>query len=189
MIATDLRDIAATVVKRAEAQGAVTAEDVQSELSRAGAPEDLWKDVLALARPALSYRLGRYHFVAGASSRLREELDHRGRAAEAVRELVRQHRALGERGERREEERLDFVHPVKVQTPDQREFTCLTRDVSASGLRLIGTRSLLGQKVRVWLPRPGGEGAWCFRVQILWTSALSEELFENGGRFLDSESS
>jgi hypothetical protein len=187
MTATDLRDIAAAVVKRAEAQGAVTADDIQDELTRAGAPPELWKDVLALARPSLSYKQGRYHFVAAASPRLREEKDLRSRAAEAVRELVRQHRAAADRVERREEERLEFVHPVKVQTSDQRELTFLTRDLSANGIRLIGTRSLLGQKVRVWIPRPAGAGSWCFRVQVVWTSGLGEDLFENGGTFLDSE--
>ncbi len=186
MTATDLRDIAAAVVRRAEAQGAVTPDDIQEELGRAQAPAELWKDVLALARPSLSYRQGRYHFVA-ASPKLRQEQDHRGRAALAVRELVRQYRAVGDRVERREQERIDFVHPVKVQAADGREFTLLTRDLSASGIRLIGTRGLLGQKVRVWIPRPAGEGTWCFRVQVLWTSALGDDLFENGGVFLDGE--
>jgi hypothetical protein len=187
MTSTDLRAVAAAVVRRAEAQEAVTADEIQDELTRAGAPADLWRDVLALARPSLNYRQGRYHFVSGVSPRLREEQDHRGRAARAVRELVSQHKAATDPVERREEERTDFMHPVKVQTADRREHTFLTRDISPGGIRLVGTRGLLGQKVRVWVPRPAGEGSWCFRVLIVWTSALGDELFENGGTFLDGE--
>jgi hypothetical protein len=188
MTATDLRDIAQNVAQRAEAQGSVSADDIRDELSRAGAPTDLWTDVLALARPALIYRRGRYHHVGTGGVRLREVKDHRGRAAEAVRQLLQRHKEHADRVERREEPRIDFVHPVKVQTADQRESTFLTRDVSPGGIRLVGTRGLLGQKIRVWMPGPDGQGSWCFRVQILWTSALGEDLFENGGTFLDGES-
>ncbi len=186
--ATDLRDIAAAVIRRAETQGAVTAEEIKLELARADAPEDLWKDVLALARPSLSYRQGRYHFVQD-SHRAREDKDHRGRAVETVRELMKQYRSVRSQVERREDERVSFVEPVKVQTSDSREMTFLTRDLSSHGIRLVGTRSLLGQKIRVWVPRPAGAGSWCFRVQVLWTAALGEDLFENGGTFLDGESS
>src|SRR6266852_9875825 len=73
MTTTDLQDIANAVIRRARQQGSVAADDVQAELTRAGEREELWKDVLALARPALSYRQGRYHYLAAVGPRLREE--------------------------------------------------------------------------------------------------------------------
>ena len=54
----------------------------------------------------------------------------------------------------------------------------LTRDLSASGIRLIGTRRLLGQKVTVRL------GGFDFQVRILWTCPVGDDLVENGGTFL-----
>jgi hypothetical protein len=52
---------------------------------------------------------------------------------------------------------------------------------------------LLGQKVRIFIPYPGSpetsnEG-WSFVVRILWTCAIGEDLFENGGAFLEIDPS
>jgi hypothetical protein len=82
---------------------------------------------------------------------------------------------------------------VKVRAEDGRECTLLSRDVSATGIRLIGTRRLLGQKVRVSIPRPGAAttdspraaAGWSFLVRILWTCAVGDDLFENGGAFME----
>ena len=59
----------------------------------------------------------------------------------------------------------------------------LTRDLSPTGLRLLGSRSLLGQKVRVHLAGNGGRSC-TFLVRILWSCAVGDNLFENGGSFL-----
>jgi hypothetical protein len=72
---------------------------------------------------------------------------------------------------------------VKVVTEDGQEFTLLSRDLSATGIRLVGTRRLLGQKVRVIIP--GSDGAAReFLVRILWTCPVGDDLVENGGAFI-----
>lgn len=186
MPATALQDIVAAVVRRAERQGHVLPQDVRDELSRAGAPECLWKDVLALARPSLHYRDGRYCIARPASPRAQEEEVQQQRIRAAVNRLLSQHPAGTAGGERREQERIDFVQPVRVRTEDGREFTLLSRDLSPAGIRLIGTRRLLGQKVRVRIPPPAGGRPVEFLVCVLWTCALGDGLVENGGRFLDA---
>jgi hypothetical protein len=185
MTSTDLQDIANAVIRRARRQGSVAADDVQAELTQAGEPGDLWKDVLALARPSLSYRQGRYHYLAAAGSRRHEERQQE-KVRRTVRELIRRHRADA-RVERRRQERIDFVQPVQVEIEDGRTCTLLSLDLSPTGIRLVGTRRLLGQKVRVRIPCPGDDGPVCFRVRVLWTCAVGDDLFENGGTFLEAE--
>jgi hypothetical protein len=189
MAPTDLQEIANAVIRRAQRQGSVLPEEVREELTQAGQPDSLWKDVLALARPALSYRDGRYHFVAAVSARAQEEQQHQQRIRAAVSQLVSRQRASATQVERREQDRVEFVQPVRVRTEDGREFTLLSRDLSAAGIRLVGTRRLLGQKVRVTIPAPEEPAAGppvCFVVRILWTCAVGDDLFENGGTFLDA---
>jgi hypothetical protein len=100
-----------------------------------------------------------------------------------VRDQLRQQQAQSTRVERREQDRVDFIHPVKVVTEDGREMTLLSRDLSATGIRLIGTRRLLGQKVHVLIS--AGEGPPLdFLVRILWTCPVGDDLIENGGTFL-----
>jgi hypothetical protein len=65
-----------------------------------------------------------------------------------------------------------------VITEDGREFTLLSRDLSASGIRLIGTRRLLGQRIKVRI------GALDFQVRVLWACPVGDDLVENGGTFL-----
>jgi len=66
---------------------------------------------------------------------------------------------------------------------DGKSFTLLSRDISPSGIRLVGTRRLLGAKVRVFLPQ--GRRHVLNPGTHLWTCALGEDLFENGGTFLE----
>jgi hypothetical protein len=188
MAATDLQEIANVVIRRAQSQGSILPEEVRDELVRGGQPETLWKDVLALARPSLRYREGRYHFVAAVSARVQEEQEHQQRIRAAVGQLVSRYRASAAQVERREQDRISFIQPVQVKTEDGREFTLLTRDLSSSGIRLIGTRRLLGQKVRVQVPgpeEPATAPPLCFAVRVLWTCAIGDDLYENGGSFLD----
>ena len=63
--------------------------------------------------------------------------------------------------------------------------TLLTRDLSTNGIRLVGTRRLLGQKVHVLIPRRDKATPWKFRVRILWTCAIGDDLIENGGTFIE----
>ncbi len=185
MIATNLQGTAELVMRRAQRQGFVVARDVRAELANANLPETLWKDVVALARGSLSYRHGRYYYTTPVSDRVRREQSQQRDIQKAVRQLIRQYKAAANDEERREEERCAFIQPVKVQTEDQREFTLLSRDISPTGIRLIGTQRFLGQKIRVHIPRTDGATPSSFLVRVLWTCAISDDLFENGGTFIE----
>ena len=181
----ELQPIADAVVRRAEQQGFVLPREVRAILSEAGMDESLWKAVLA--RTPLRHRDGRYYRPA-ISSRAQREQDQQQAILKAVRQMVRLHRAASRPSERREQARTDFIQPARVRTEDGHEYALLSRDVSATGIRLLGTRRLLGQKVRVIIPRPDSKTAgWTFVVRILWTLAIGDELFENGGAFLEVE--
>jgi hypothetical protein len=186
MILTDLQGIANTIVQRAQRQGFVVPREIRAELAEAGLPEDQWKEVVELARPSLYLRQGRYYYTGPVSPRLREELTQQDRIHRAVRQIIRRHKQDAGQVERRGQDRIDFIQPVKVQTDDHREYTLLSRDLSTSGIRLIGTRSLLGQKIRVLLPQEEDQAEPCVLVvRILWTCAIGNDLFENGGTFLE----
>lgn len=182
MTTTNLQTVADDVIRRAQRQGFVVAREVREELVRHQQDEALWKDVLALARHSLSYRRGRYYYTAPVSDRVKAEQTQQRDIQLAVQTIVHNHQAAAERVERREQDRLDFIQPVKVLTEDNREFTLLTRDLSTTGLRLVGTRRLLGQKVHVLFP--SGDELLDFTVRILWTCPVGDDLVENGGTFL-----
>ncbi len=188
MSAIDLQAVAAAAVRLAEQKGSILPREVRTLLSEAGQDETLWKD--ALARTPLRRRGGRYYPPA-ASDRARRDQDQQHAIYKAIRQMIRSHRDAARQEERREQVRTDFIQPVKVRTEDGREHTLISRDVSATGIRLFGTRRLLGQKVRLFIPRPGSSATptegWSFLVRILWTCAIGEDLFENGGAFLEIE--
>lgn len=184
MITTNLQGVADLVLREARRQGYILPRQIRAVLSGAGLCESLWKDVLAVARPALAYRKGRYYYTTPISDRERQEQSRQLGIQKAIREIIQHHRSNGS-VERREEDRLDFVQPVKVRTEDGQERTLLSRDLSASGIRLIGTRRLLGQKVHLSIPAADGSTSWHFVARILWTCAVGEDLIENGGTFLE----
>jgi hypothetical protein len=185
MIAPDLQSIADTVIRRAQRQGYVVPREVRAELALAGLPEGRWKDVLALARESLHYRQGRYYYLDTVSPALREQQSQRQRVANAVRDILRRHRATAADRERREAERTDYVQSVQAHTEDGRQLNLLTRDLSPTGIRLLSSRGLLGQKLRLTLPAAGKSSGPRLAVRILWTCAVGDELFENGGTFLE----
>lgn len=184
MISMNLQGVAELVVRQAQRHGYILPRQVRTVLNEAGLCESMWKDVLAVARPSLTYRRGRYYYSTPVSDRVRHEQEQQLSVHKAIREIIRHYRGAS-RPERREEDRLDFVQPVKVKTEDGRECTLLTRDLSSTGIRLIGTRRLLGQKVRVSIPLTDGVTAWEFVVRILWTCSVGDDLVENGGNFLE----
>src|SRR5262249_36889836 len=185
MASPDLQRVADAVIRRAQRQGHVVPREVREELTRAGLSDGLWKAVLDLARGTLSFRRGRYYYPGAVSPRLEEEQNRQRAIDRAVRGLIRRHKATAARLERRRNDRIDWIQSVKVYTEEGRELTLLSRDLSTTGIRLLGTCRLLGQKVRVVLPGEG-EGEPCgFRVRILWTCAVGDDLFENGGTFLE----
>jgi hypothetical protein len=182
MLTASLQGIAEAVVRQAQDQGWVTPEDVQKELARAGIPEGMWPDVLALCRRSLRRGQDRDHYVMARKRKTSEAQQRLVRRI--VRRLIRRHKQT-ERVERRGQDRIDFIQPIRVLTEDQRELHLLSRDLSTSGIRLIGTRSLLGQKVRVFLG--DGTETCSLTVRVLWTCAVGDNLYENGGMFLEAE--
>jgi hypothetical protein len=187
MISTNLQGIVESVVRRAQRQGYVLPSEVREELAQASLSETLWKDVLALARPQLRYRAGRYWYNAPVSTRMRQEQEQQEGVQRAVQQVLEQHGPRPSGAERRAEERVEFVQQVEVLTEDGQTHTLLSRDLSATGIRLVGTHRLLGQKVRVCIPRTDGGEPWNFLVRVLWTCAVGEGQFENGGAFLGVE--
>jgi hypothetical protein len=185
MILTDLQGIVTAVVRRAQQQGFILPSEIREELSRTRISEEFWKEVVALAGPVLRFRNGRYYFKAHFPERLKEEQRQHRAIQHSVRQLVRQYKKSHALMERRQQGRTDFVQPVKVRTEDDRELTLLTRDISETGIRLIGTGSLLGHKVQVEIPDSEGKEAATFVVRILWTCSIGDEMFENGGNFLE----
>lgn len=181
----DLQTVAQSVARRAQRQGFVVPREVREELQQHGADAARWKDVLGLVQPALRFRQGRYYFPQPGGVRPRPEDRQRRIMHNVIRELIRAHKREAAQHERRGQDRVDFILPVQVWTDDQRQFTLLSRDLSLTGIRLIGTRSLLGHKVRVQLPRSDGTAPCSLIVRILWTCAVGDDLFENGGSFLD----
>ena len=182
---TELQAVAHAVVRRAERQGFVLPSEIRAELAHMSIPKGQWKEVVALSRPALRYRQGRYYYKALISPRLREEQRQQRAIHHTVHQLIRRYKKDHSLAERRQQGRTDFVQPVKVRIDNQRELTVLSRDLSETGIRLIGTQSLLGQKVEVLLNHPDGGESCCFLTRILWTCIVGDGLFENGGVFLE----
>lgn len=186
MTAADLNGIADLVVRRAQRQGYVAPRDVREELTQAGASADLWKDVVALARRSLTLRRGRYYYCDPVSERVRHEQDQQLGVRQAVDQLL----GFGRPDttipiERRVQDRVKYVQSVTVRTENGEEFTLLSRDLSVTGIRLVGARRLLGHKVRVLVPHPAGQRPYEFLVRILWTCAVGDGQYENGGSFLE----
>jgi len=186
-----LQRIADAVRRRAQREGYVVPRQVRAELTQAGLADSQWKSVVQLIGPSLTYRNGRYYYVPAGTSRMRVRVRRDQRQQReidrVVRRLIRQQRAAeAVMIERRSTKRISFVQSVEVQTSDQRTLRWVTREVSLSGIRLIGNCSLQGQKVQVWIPRPDkAEETYGFVVQILWSSEVGDGLHENGGVFVE----
>jgi hypothetical protein len=185
MSLTALQGIADEVVQRARGQGYIVRREIQEVLAQAGLPESHWKDVLALAQAFLHHRQGRYYYVSVPKARSRNG-HHQREVQQAVRQIIRDYRVGTIELERRQHGRVPLIQPTKILTSDHREIQLLTRDISPTGIRLVGTRNLQGQKVRVLIPRQNdGQENWCFLVQVLWSSQIGDNLVENGGVFLE----
>jgi hypothetical protein len=185
MTMTDLQAAAHAVVRRAERQGFVLPSEIREELAQQRIPKGQWKEIVEISRPTLRYRQGRYYYQPQVSPRMRAEQRQQRAIHLTIRRLVRDYKKNHALDERRQQGRIDFIQPVKVRTENQRELAVLSRDLSATGIRLIGTQSLLGQKVEVLFTRPEGGEACCFLTRILWTCTVGDGLFENGGIFLE----
>lgn len=181
----ELQPVADAVVNLAKRQGFVTMRDVKSELRIAGHGEDAWKDVITLAQSQLVHKQGRYYVREGFNPRLQKEHAQQQAIAKVIRKIIRNHRNASKRDERRGQARVDFIVAVKVRTEDGHTYSLMSRDLSATGVRLLGTKRLLGQKVELELPDSGGAPLCRISVRILWTCAVGDDLFENGGSFVE----
>src|SRR5438105_3955065 len=116
MLRTDLERVITTVCRRARRQGSVSADDVRSELVRAGLPEARWVEVVSSAGDMLSNRDGRYHYCPAAVTSRREQRRQR-RLNRAVRELIRGYKSSA-LSERRRQGRIDFTKPGPDKSRD-----------------------------------------------------------------------
>ncbi len=176
--------VADAILRRAQRQGYVVPRDIRAELQTAGLADELWKDVVALLKNDLHYRQGRYHHVASVSPRLHQEQEQQRAIAKVIKSLIKEHKEAAKQRERRGQMRVDFIQPVKVRMEDGKEFVQMSRDLSTTGIRLLGTRRLLGHKIRLILAAKDGT-AVTLAARILWTCAVGDDLFENGGNFLE----
>jgi hypothetical protein len=183
MAPTELPRVADLLVRRARREGYIRPRDVSAELSRAGFPETSTEEVLALAGPALVYHKGRYYPTESAQATPQRQ---RAKIKRAAARLIRGYKPQPAPQERRRQDRLAFIQAVEVWTDDGRERTLLSRDLSLTGIRLISSRCLLGQKMHVLLHAGGNGQPYRFVAQVLWSCAVGEELFENGAVFLDA---
>ena len=181
MASSELQPVVDAVLRLAKRQGHVTSRDVRAELRIAGLAEDGWKDVVAELDTELVHRQGRYYHKDAFSPRMQKEHQQQQAIIKVIKKLIRAHKSRDKADERRGQARVDFIQPVKVRTEDGKEFALISRDLSATGVRLIGTKRLLGQKVELELPY--GDGPCRLLVRILWTCAVGDDLFENGGTF------
>ena len=186
MLTADLQEAVHAVLRRAERQGSILPREIREELSNLNLPRTQWKQVVALSRPSLCCRRGRYYYRTTISARLRQEKRQRRAIQQIVRRLIRQYKKDSAWVERRQQGRINFVQSVKVRLEDGRQLAVLSRDLSPAGIRLIGTQSLLGQKIHVVLPALDGGAPICFLLRVLWTCAVGDGLFENGGSFLEA---
>ncbi len=179
----DLRPLVEAVTRRAEQQGFILPRQVREELAKAGASEDQWKAVLKSAGPRLVYQSGRYYFVPAQSAVREQRQSHELQIQQAVQALVTKYKQTAEQEDRRAADRLVFLQPVQLLTTDNEHHQVLTKDISTTGIRLLGSRDLLGQKLRLTVPAP--KGSFTFLVRIVWTCRIADDLFENGGVFLE----
>ncbi len=182
MTASNLDGVIEQILQRAQRQGYVVPREVRAELTQACLPESQWKDVVARAQHLLRYHRGRYYYRHADGTHGPDGPSRLTSIQQAVLALLEQHGLNTNPVERRGQGRIDFVQPVKVITEDNRELTLLSRDLSTSGIRLFGTRRLLGQKIRVVFSTPKG-GSLALPVRILWTCPVGDDLVENGGAF------
>jgi hypothetical protein len=182
----DLLRIAQAIVRRAQRDGFIVPTDIRAELTKVGLENGHAQEVLALAKPSLRYRRGRYYYVSAAVGRLRDRVrKERLQTRElhcAVRELVAAHQKTA-RIEKRGLRRVQFIHPVQVVARDGRTFHFISLDLSLSGIRLLGNCSLARQRVTVHVPKVGG-GVLPILVSILWARPVGDGLIQQGGIFL-----
>ena len=185
-----LRTAARNILRKARQQEFVVPREIREELTRSRLPEQLWREVVNLAGTSLGYRHGRYFYVPVGRSRMQIRIRHEQRHQKAIHRSVRwmirqQQSEEAVHVERRAHKRSSFCRSLLVQTEDQRLHQFVTREISLSGIRLLCTCCLEGQKVRLWLTFDRDNVTYCLLASILWCAAVGDNLYENGGVFLE----
>jgi hypothetical protein len=182
-----LNDICRDVIARAQRQGHVDRHEICAELVRARLPEARWRDVVAAAQPHLRDQNGRYYYspptVARLRARVREETQEARQAKHSIRLLIEEAKAKPSVLERRAHERVPFLQPVEILTPDGHTLRFLSQDISLTGIQLIGNCSLLGQKVRVRISRVSRSPVTIVLL-VLWAAEAGDGLVQQGGVFV-----
>lgn len=183
-----LQAVADLVLSRAQEHGFVVRRDIRADLSEAGLADSRWKEVLALVRTRLRYRNGRYYYVTPIAVHMRDragrEHRHQLEMHQAVRDLIRRHRPETVPNRRRHR-RITLGCPVDAVSADRREIPLLCTDISLGGLRLIGSSNLLDQLLCVRFSSDEDCRGEAFHVRILWSLPVGDDIFQNGGVFVD----
>src|SRR5262249_7871308 len=136
------------------------------------------------------YRHGRYYYVPVGRSRMQVRIRHEQRHQQAVhrsvREMIRRQRdEEAVHLERRAHKRCSFCRSLLVQSEDNRLYQVVTREISLSGIRLLCGCCFEGQKLRLWITFEPDHQTYCFLASILWSAAVGDNLYENGGILLE----
>ena len=111
-----------------------------------------------------------------------------GRNDELLNETVRHllHEAREGAIERRAEKRESFFSPVRFSfTADsRREFTCFSRDISATGMGLLHCMSLAPCEIVLTIPSKSF-GDVRIRSEIVWCQPCGEGWYLSGARFVE----
>jgi hypothetical protein len=88
--------------------------------------------------------------------------------------------------ERRGEPRHPFFRPVSVivESPQRRQFSAFSREISKCGIGLLHNMPLDASEVTLAILGPVGE-VCRFKTQIIWCRPCGEGWYLSGGRFLD----
>jgi hypothetical protein len=186
----ELRTVARQVLDRAQREGSVSSGDVRAVLAEAGLAESRWREVVGLIQQSLRRRQGRYHYVPLGGNRLRgrvrNDLKRQRRLQREIGQLIRQYRKVSVPVERRQSPRIALVRPIQVETDQGRQLNLISSDLSLKGIRLIGTQPLQGQTVLIRIPHPSQSSVFRrFRVHMLWSVQVGDDLYESGGVFLE----
>ena len=158
MTVANLQGVAEQVVRRAQGQGYVVPRRGARRVEAGRGARRIVEGVVALARQSLSFRRGRYYYSTPSATASAASSPSSGTSAgPSIGSSATTPRPAATPIEHRGQDRVDFVQTVAVRTDDGEEFTLLSRDLSTTGIRLVGTHRLLGQKVHVLVPRPDGE--------------------------------
>jgi hypothetical protein len=172
------------VLRRAESRGYVLPEEIREEMRRLGLSARLWSEFIQRAGSLLTFQNGRYYYVPPLSSnRLREE-ERQLHVRALLQALIDSYKRSHHHVERRSADRMEVIWPVTLTLEDGTIHRALTRDISVSGIRFLGSRSLLGQRVTAHLAL-NPEQQHSFTVRILWTCEAGDNLYENGGTVLE----